>query len=96
MDVLVLAKKADTYSTRRLVDVLRKRNHSANIISPLDCVLSIDSGVFDRISSGSSIPIPNIALLRSTAYTEFGTTVGRAFETQTYQTVAILSKCTKV
>jgi len=81
MDVLVLAKKADTYSTRRLVNVLRKRNHSANIISPLDCVLSIDSGVFDIISSGGSIPIPNIALLRSTAYTEFGTTVGRAFET---------------
>jgi len=81
MDVMIVAKKADTYSSRRLVSVLRERNHSVNIISPLDCTLSIDGGVFDIISSGSSIPIPNIALLRSTAYTEFGTTVGRAFET---------------
>jgi ribosomal protein S6--L-glutamate ligase len=81
MDVVIVAKKADTYSTRRLVSVLREKNHSVNFISPLDCTLSIDGGVFDIISSGSTIPIPNIALLRSTAYTEFGTTIGRAFET---------------
>ena len=81
MDVLILAKKADTYSTRRLVNVLRERNHAVNIISPLDCTLRIDGDAFDIISSGTDIPIPDIALLRSTAYTEFGISVGRALET---------------
>lgn len=81
VDVLILAKKFDTYSTRRLVDILRERNHAVNLLSPLECSLRIDGDSFDVISSGANIPVPDIVLPRSTAYTEFGITVGRTLET---------------
>lgn len=81
MDVLILAKKFDTYSTRRFVHVLQERNHRVRLLSPLDCTLKLDGDAAEVISSGANIPIPDVALLRSTAHTEFGVTVGRALET---------------
>jgi ribosomal protein S6--L-glutamate ligase len=79
--VLLIAKKFDTYSTRRLIEALEARNHTVGLLSPLECALRIDRGCFDIIHPDTAISTPDFALLRCTAYSDFGVTVGRTLET---------------
>jgi len=80
MNVLIIGKKFDNYSTRRLFNVLEKRNYKVQFISPLNCTLRLEGKSFDIIYQHDIIPQPEIAILRCISYTDFGVSVTRDLE----------------
>jgi ribosomal protein S6--L-glutamate ligase len=81
MKLAILSRNSKLYSTRRLVEAARERNHSVRVLDPLRCYLRISSGGFDmhykgRTIAGYAAVVPRIGA----SITRYGTAVLRQFE----------------
>ena len=81
MKLAILSRNSKLYSTRRLIEAARERNHSVRVLDPLRCYLRISSEGFEmhykgRPISGYSAVIPRIGA----SITRYGTAVLRQFE----------------
>jgi ribosomal protein S6--L-glutamate ligase len=81
MKLAILSRNSKLYSTRRLVEAARERNHSVRVLDPLRCYLRISSDGFEmhykgRPISGYSAVVPRIGA----SITRYGTAVLRQFE----------------
>jgi ribosomal protein S6--L-glutamate ligase len=79
--VAILSRNAKLYSTRRLVEALRTRGHSARVLDPLRCYMRIAAGAFEmhskgRVLRGFDAVIPRIGA----SISFYGTAVVRQFE----------------
>ena len=81
MKLAILSRNSKLYSTRRLVEAARERNHSVRVLDPLRCYLRISSNGFDmhykgRPIAGYAAVVPRIGA----SITRYGTAVLRQFE----------------
>jgi ribosomal protein S6--L-glutamate ligase len=81
MKLAILSRNSKLYSTRRLVEAARERNHSVRVLDPLRCYLRISSEGFDmhykgRAIAGYEAVVPRIGA----SITRYGTAVLRQFE----------------
>ena len=81
MKLAILSRNSKLYSTRRLVEAARERNHSVCVLDPLRCYLRISSDGFDmhykgRAIAGYEAVVPRIGA----SITRYGTAVLRQFE----------------
>ena len=81
MKLAILSRNSKLYSTRRLVEAARERNHSVRVLDPLRCYLRISSDGFEmhykgRPISGYAAVVPRIGA----SITRYGTAVLRQFE----------------
>lgn len=81
MKLAILSRNSKLYSTRRLVEAARERNHSVRVLDPLRCYLRISSDGFQmhykgRPISGYAAMVPRIGA----SITRYGTAVLRQFE----------------
>jgi ribosomal protein S6--L-glutamate ligase len=81
MKLAILSRNSKLYSTRRLVEAARERNHSVRVLDPLRCYLRISSDGFEmhykgRPISGYTAVVPRIGA----SITRYGTAVLRQFE----------------
>lgn len=81
MKLAILSRNAKLYSTRRLVEAARERQHSVRVLDPLRCYLRISSDGFEmhykgRPISGYTAVVPRVGA----SITRYGTAVLRQFE----------------
>lgn len=81
MKLAILSRNSKLYSTRRLVEAARERDHSVRVLDPLRCYLRISSDGFEmhykgRPISGYAAVVPRIGA----SITRYGTAVLRQFE----------------
>ena len=81
MKLAILSRNSKLYSTRRLVEAARERDHSVRVLDPLRCYLRISSDGFDmhykgRPIAGYEAVVPRIGA----SITRYGTAVLRQFE----------------
>jgi ribosomal protein S6--L-glutamate ligase len=81
MKLAILSRNSKLYSTRRLVEAARERNHSVRVLDPLRCYLRISSEGFQmhykgRPIAGYAAVVPRIGA----SITRYGTAVLRQFE----------------
>ena len=81
MKLAILSRNSKLYSTRRLVEAARERDHSVRVLDPLRCYLRIGSDGFDmhykgRPIAGYEAVVPRIGA----SITRYGTAVLRQFE----------------
>lgn len=78
--VVILAQDFDSYSTRRLADVLTARGHQVTLVSPLDCLIRLDADGSEVLHESGSLQGADLALLRCASFRTFGRTVVRTLE----------------
>jgi ribosomal protein S6--L-glutamate ligase len=81
MKIVILSRKRDLYSTRRLVEAAEERGHSVRVIDYLRCYMNITSTdpkiiYGHQVLTGIDAVIPRIGA----SYTFYGTAVVRQFE----------------
>lgn len=81
MKIRILSRNSSLYSTQRLVEAAKKRNHEIEVIDPLKCDLVIEKrkpSIFykGRMIEGTDAVIPRIGA----SVTFYGTAVVRQFE----------------
>jgi ribosomal protein S6--L-glutamate ligase len=81
MKLAILSRNSKLYSTRRLVEAARERDHTVRVLDPLRCYLRISSDGFEmhykgRPISGYAAVVPRIGA----SITRYGTAVLRQFE----------------
>ncbi len=81
MKLAILSRNSKLYSTRRLIEAARERNHSVRVLDPLRCYLRISSSGFEmhykgRPISGYAAIVPRIGA----SITRYGTAVLRQLE----------------
>jgi ribosomal protein S6--L-glutamate ligase len=81
MKLAILSRNSKLYSTRRLVEAARERNHSVRVLDPLRCYMRISSDGFQlhykgRPISGYAAVVPRIGA----SITRYGSAVLRQFE----------------
>ncbi|MGB8704369.1 MAG: 30S ribosomal protein S6--L-glutamate ligase [Gillisia sp.] len=81
MNIKILSRNSSLYSTQRLIEAARKRNHHIEIIDPLKCDLIIEKrkpSIFykGKLIEGTDAVIPRIGA----SVTFYGTAVVRQFE----------------
>lgn len=81
MKLAILSRNSKLYSTRRLLEAARTRNHSVRVLDPLRCYLRIGSDGFDMHYKGRPISAYQAVIPRiGTSVTRYGTAVLRQFE----------------
>lgn len=80
MQVAILAQEFNNYSIQRLTQALEAKNHSVNLVSPLQCVVKIDNQIPEISFLGNDLKTVDVALLRCSGYTWFSTNVVRKLE----------------
>ena len=76
MNVIILAQKANTYSTQRLVEAWSSRNHSVQVINPLHCTIDLNNVIYN----GETLITPDVTMLRSTSNSTWGKRINRPME----------------
>lgn len=81
MKLAILSRNSKLYSTRRLVDAARERDHTVRVLDPLRCYMRISDAGFDmhykgRPIAGYSAVIPRIGA----SVTRYGSAVLHQFE----------------
>jgi ribosomal protein S6--L-glutamate ligase len=81
MKLAILSRNSKLYSTRRLVEAARERDHTVRVLDPLRCYLRIGCNSFQmhykgRPISGYDAVVPRIGA----SITRYGTAVLRQFE----------------
>jgi ribosomal protein S6--L-glutamate ligase len=81
MNIKIISRNSNLYSTQRLMEAARKRDHSIEVIDPLKCNLIIEKkhpSIFykGKMLEGADAVIPRIGA----SVTFFGTAVVRQFE----------------
>ena len=74
MKLAILSRNSKLYSTRRLVEAVRERNHSVRVLDPLRCYLRISSDGFQmhykgRPIAGYAAVVPRIGRCRPASTT---------------------------
>ncbi|MCP1727149.1 ribosomal protein S6--L-glutamate ligase [Natronospira proteinivora] len=81
MKIAVLSRNARLYSTRRLVETAREREHEVRVIDPLRCYMSIAGHNPEIHYKGSKLdPVDAIIPRIGASITFYGTAVLRQFE----------------
>lgn len=81
MKIAVLSANPDLYSTRRLVEAIRKRGHEALVIDHAKCFVMIEGGKPGIIYKGKHVEGVDAVIPRiGTSVTAFGCAVVRQFE----------------
>ena len=81
MRIIVLSRKAELYSTRRLVEAAEQRGHEATIIDPLHCYMDITSAKPEVHYRGEKLVGYDAVIPRiGQSITFYGTAVVRQFE----------------
>jgi len=89
MNIVILSKGPDNYTTRRLKEEAERRGHEVQVVNYAQCYMTIEKGnpvVYyqgEQLSSVDAI-VPRIAQ----SYTKYGTAVVRQFEMMDVFTVA--------
>jgi ribosomal protein S6--L-glutamate ligase len=83
MNIAILSKGADNYSTRRLVEEAKKRGHSVEFVNYVYCSAKIEQGkpvisYKGKVLEGFDAIIPRIGA----SYTRYGSAIVRQFEMQ--------------
>ncbi len=81
MKIVILSRKRDLYSTRRLVEAAERRGHDVRVVDPLRCYMNLKAGrptIYFKGEdlSGFDAVIPRIGA----SITFYGTAVVRQFE----------------
>ena len=89
MNIVILSKGPDNYSTKRLREEAENRGHSVRVVNYAECYMTIEKGnpvVYYQGEALSDIDaiIPRIAQ----SYTKYGCAVVRQFETRDVYTTA--------
>ncbi|MEA3336494.1 MAG: RimK family alpha-L-glutamate ligase [Chloroflexota bacterium] len=80
MHVLILNQVFETYGTERLVQALKARKHTVKLLRPLDCTVHVGDVGGGVIYEGQRVDDADAVLLRCAAYTRYGLTIVRTFE----------------
>ncbi|MEO5566828.1 MAG: 30S ribosomal protein S6--L-glutamate ligase [Luteimonas sp.] len=81
MKLAILSRNSKLYSTRRLVEAARERQHTVRVLDPLRCYLRISCDGFDMHYKGKPIADYDAVIPRiGASITRYGTAVLRQFE----------------
>lgn len=81
MNLSILSRAPECYSTRRLVEAAKNKGHDVSIQDPLRFTIEMEEGEPDLYYKGKQIQEPDAILPRiGTSVTRYGTTVVRQFE----------------
>lgn len=81
MQLTILSRAPNCYSTRRLVEAAKNKGHKVLVRDPLRFAMDMKEGKPDLYYKGKSIQVPDTVLPRiGTSITRYGTTVLRQFE----------------
>lgn len=81
MKIAILSRRPDIYSTRRLVEACREREHYVQVIDYLRCYLKIGSNATDVVYGGRKLEEFDAVVPRvGASHTFYGTAVVRQFE----------------
>lgn len=81
MNLSILSRSKTCYSTRRLVEAAKYRNHDVHVFDTLKFALDLDHGQPDVYYRGKAINYPDAILPRiGASITRYGTAVVRQFE----------------
>jgi len=81
MKLAILSRNSKLYSTRRLVEASRERNHSVRVLDPLRCYMRISAAGFDMRYKGRPIAGYNAVIPRiGASITRYGNAVLHQFE----------------
>jgi ribosomal protein S6--L-glutamate ligase len=81
MNLAILSREPNSYSTQRLVAAAQERGHAAQVIDHLQCNLVLERGQPDIIYQGQALPRPDAIIPRiGASVTFYGTAVVRQFE----------------
>jgi len=83
MNIAILSKGADNYSTRRLKEEAEKRGHNVRIINYAKCFVTLERGNPQVHFKGEEIKDIDVIIPRiSSSLTKYGSAIVRQFETQ--------------
>jgi len=81
MRIAILSRNRNLYSTRRLVEAAKERNHEVKVIDPLNCYMNINALEPSIHLRGESLPEFDAVIPRiGASITFYGTAVLRQFE----------------
>lgn len=81
MKIVILSRKPELYSTRRLVEAAEKRNHTVRVINPLRCYMNITSHNPSVHYKGEKLEDVDAVIPRiGASITLYGTAVVRQFD----------------
>ncbi len=81
MDIGILSRNKDLYSTRKLINTARDLGHTVHYMNTLKCSLVVDDGEFRVLYGEKDKSDLDVVLTRvGTAVTEYGLAVGHHFE----------------
>lgn len=81
MKLAILSRNSKLYSTRRLVEAARQRQHSVRVLDPLRCYMRISADGFDMHYKGKPISGYNAVIPRiGASVTRYGSAVLHQFE----------------
>ncbi|MBI4861573.1 MAG: 30S ribosomal protein S6--L-glutamate ligase [Candidatus Riflebacteria bacterium] len=88
MNIAILSRRKEIYSTRRLVQAAAKLGHSVVVLDPLKCHIHLDRGVYHVYHRGKPLEGLDVILPRiGASVTEYGLAVVRQFELMGVPTV---------
>ena len=81
MNIVVLSRKSELYSTKRLIEAAKTRGHNARVIDHLTCDIIIQQGKLEMFYDGNLLENVDAVIPRiGASVTFYGTAVVRQFE----------------
>jgi ribosomal protein S6--L-glutamate ligase len=88
MLIYILSRNIELYSTSKLYEAIKKRNHKVKVINHMYCDLLIENGVFSIWYEREILPLPDYIIPRiGSNVTSYGEKVIRHFEKMGVQTL---------
>jgi ribosomal protein S6--L-glutamate ligase len=88
MNIAILSKGRDNYSTKRLKEEAEARGHNVQIINYSKCYITVESGKPEIRYNGEEVRNVNVIIPRIAAnLTKYGSSIVRQFEMQNVPTV---------
>lgn len=80
MNIAILSRQRELYSTRRLFEVAKARHHEVNVVDYLRCYMRITTDNPRVVFAGNDLEVDAIIPRIGATYTFYGTAVVRQFE----------------
>jgi len=80
MNLAILSRQRELYSTRRLLEAAQARDHEVNVVDYLRCYMRISAGSPKVVFAGNDVEVDAIIPRIGASYTFYGTAVVRQFE----------------
>ncbi len=81
MLIYILSRNIELYSTSRLYEAVKQRQHKVKVINHMYCDLLIEAGQFSILYEGETLPLPDYIIPRiGSNVTSYGEKVIRHFE----------------